>query len=76
MFTLQTLPMPRVGLCTEAQMYVRPNGRAWYSYSEAAVILNAGDGVTTHTYFGVVPTGKWARHTDVAQRRDRRRRRW
>lgn len=63
MFTLQTLPMPRVGLCTEAQMYVRPNGRAWYSYSEAAVILNAGDGVTTHTYFGVVPTGKWARHT-------------
>ena len=65
MFTLQTLPMPRVGLCTDVLLYVRPTGRAWYSYSDSAVILNAGDGVSTDTYFGVVPTGKWARHTTL-----------
>ena len=65
MFTLQTLPMPQVGLCSDVSLYVRPLGGAWYSFTESAVLLNAGDGVATDTYFGSVPTAKWMRHTNV-----------
>ena len=31
------------------------------------MVLDAGDWVTTDTYFGVVPTGKWRRHTTVGE---------
>ena len=65
MFVIQTLPTPQLGLCTDIKLYVRPFGGAWYSFTEAAVVLDAGDWVTTDTYFGVIPTAKWARHTSV-----------
>ena len=69
MTVLQTLPLPQIGLCTDVDLYVRtPEGSAaWWSFDESAVVLGAGDWVTTDTYFGVFSTGKWSRHTTVGE---------
>jgi GT2 family glycosyltransferase len=63
--TLQTLPTPQIGLCTELEMYVCTHRGAWWSFDESAAVLGAGDWITTDTYFGVFSCGKWRRHTTI-----------
>jgi GT2 family glycosyltransferase len=62
---LHSLPRPAIGLCTDVSLYLKLHGGARYSFSESAAALNAGDAVSTDTYFGVVPAGKWFRHSGV-----------
>ncbi len=67
MHLIQTLPWPTVGLCTDTSLYVRTHRGAGYSFPDRAVLLNAGDWCSTDTYFGLVPTAKWGRHTGVGE---------
>jgi len=67
MHVIQTLPWPTIGLCTDPALYVRTHRGAGYSFPERAVLLNAGDWCSTDTYFGVIPTAKWARHTAISR---------
>jgi len=64
-FTLLRLPTPSVDLCSDVELYVRLESNARYSFVERAVVMDAGDAVTTDTYFGVIPVGKWHRHTSI-----------
>lgn len=67
MVVLQSLPLPSVGLCTDVDLYVRAQRGAWYSFEESAVLLQEGGLVSTDTYFGLIPVGKWFRHTTIRQ---------
>lgn len=63
---LQNLLFPKVGLCTDENMYFRRKlKRTRYYLSNELITLNANESVSFDTYFNSFSVAKWNKYTNV-----------
>lgn len=60
MLTLQNFLFPEPGVCTEHDLYFRPEGEFGYSDRKKHVWLDLGSVIRLNTYFNLFSLGKWA----------------
>ncbi|KAA8610006.1 glycosyltransferase [Salipiger aestuarii] len=60
--TLQGMIWPEPGLCTERDLYVRPDARAAFSQAAREIHVRQGGLVQFDTYYNLFNIGKWVKH--------------
>ena len=62
---LQRSVFPKIGMCTEKDLYFRLNNFAIINLSDSIIYLEKNGKVHTDTYFNSVSIGKWKKYTCI-----------
>ena len=62
---LQSLQLPKLGICDNEQMYVRANDSCIVNANHGECIFSVGGKLSFNTYFNSFSIGKWKKYTSV-----------
>ena len=62
---LQNAVFPKIGICTEKELFFRTNKLANIDFENSKLYLEKMGKVETDTYFNGMSIGKWKRYTEI-----------
>ena len=65
LYTIQNSVFPKIGLCTEAELYFRLNEYVDLNIHDARFTLEPRGKIGADTYFNSISVGKLKRHTTI-----------
>lgn len=62
---LQEILIPKMGICTEGELYFRKDGNVFYDWNRHVFELDSGGVLGFDTYFNLFSATKWCRYTGI-----------